>query len=828
MISYLRRHMNAMDIVETSQYVLIKGVDKWGVFKDINLFWETSIVSKYMFLASSSSDLKIPHFFLPDFIYMMRTLHDAKRTYIPKRTYTHVVELLKEKTWIGKAEDGPFVSIINESSIGSQAPFTLKPYQNDFIRHYGLVVPAYRLNGYMLDAGTGSGKTMTSIEWAEALGADKVIVTCPPNVVDSVWAEHLLNKVKVPKRVWLSSKDLPLTLDYDYYVVHFQQLGKFAEFITQHAKSFANSAMILDESHNLNKTASDRSSHVSEIGALPAVVNSLWMSATPITAIGVECIPFLRMADKFFTKDVEERFRRIYSKSARKANEILRNRMNILKYHIPKQDLPDITMTHHEVPVKMPDAKDFVLTAISKHLRDYMLERLAFYEKNRHEYTKTYDDCLEIYKKTLHPNELGGFDLYRNYIDVIRRGYDAKQHRELSMYCNTYERKNIIPRLPDKKKEPFRQSKSVVKYPQLKALGESLGMLGTYRSDCHVKMVDHIDMESLIDSAEKKTVIFTSYLEVVDAVSEKLKGQGYSPLVVNGSNSKNLTAILKQFSEDPDANPLVTTYQSLSTGVPLTQANRTLYLNLPFRDATKVQADGRTARLGQDQPCDYFAFLLDTGNEPNISTRNLDIMTWSADQVRSILGTSNLDIDMLSNESEVEIAIGIEDPVKEDDAENTNLYEGDVMVPPFLFHGSKFKQEELKPGFKHTGEEVNWDKYESNHWLYATSAKDEAILLGIASAAEKEMETNRFRYDLSKRSIRFNTDKPIPITSLNKLEVYVYTIRGNVSDKWIKNINPHNDIKTEWKTEATVSDNIVSVEKINVESYLRGWTVRNS
>lgn len=824
MYSYLRRHFGSMDIIESSTYVYVKGIDKWGVFKDIGLYWETSTLAKYMFMSSGSSDIKLNHFFLPDFIFMMRKLYETKRTYIPKRTYEHLIELLLEKTWLGQAENGPTKSIINESSLGTLSPFPLKDYQIGFNKHYGLVVPAYRLNGYMLDAGTGSGKTMTSIEWAEALGSNKVIVVCPPNVVDSVWKYHLRTLIKHPKRTWLSTESEPLSLDYDYYVVHFNQLSKILDFVKLHQRDFKKSSLILDESHHLNKTTSDRSTHVGELGNIPQITNALWMSATAITAVGVECIPFLRMIDKFFTKDVEEGFKRIFGKNARKANEILLNRMSILKYHIPKQDLPDITTEHHDVLVKMPDAKDFTLPIISKHLRDYMMERSTYYETKKSEYIDTYLKCINLFKGTLQSNELTQFGLYQSYVDTIKAGYDAKTHKELSMFCNQYERKVIIPRLPNNLKEPFRQAKSVVKYPQLKALGEALGLLGKYRVDCHVKMVDHIDFESLIDSAKKKVVIFTSYLEVVATVKAKLENLDYTPIVVDGSNSKNLPALLKEFNENPDANPLITTYQSLSTGVPLTAANRTLYLNYPFRDAVKVQADGRTARLGQDQPCDYFGFLLDTGSEPNISTRNQDIMEWSASQVSSILGTTNLDLDALSTES-IEINLGLD--CMDDKIEPVVSFEREIKLPPFLYHGSRYKQSQLMPGFKRSGIETRWDKYESNHWLYVSSSKDEAVLLGIASAAEKQLETNRFKYDLSKRTINFTADTNVDVKELYNLEVYVYTLAGKESDNWLKNINPVNNIDTEYKTESTITDSIIKVEKVDVRECLRGWTIRN-
>lgn len=837
MISYLRRRMAMLDIISTSQYVLIRGIDKFGLFKDINVYWEVSQITKYMFMTSSSSDVKFQHYFLPDFIYMMRQLEQAKRTYLPKRTYERLIELLLEKTWIGDAEQKPVKSLIDEKTLGSQCPWPLKDYQIGAIKQYGTIVPAYNLRGYLLDAGTGSGKTMIGIEWSESLHASKTIVICPPNIVAPVWGAHLREVIKYPKRTWLSTEGQSLSLDYDYYVVHYQQLDMLLDYVRLHAKDFKNVALIIDESHNLNKVTADRTLNTIDVRTVLGVQNTLFESATAIGAVGLECIPFLRISDPLFTPDVEERYRRIYGKSAKRANEILQNRLGIMKYYIPKQELPNVVESHYDINVKLPDGKDFTLAKISKHLRDFMMERMSFYEANKAKYTATYEECIGLFEATLKPNEMPQYREYKANIAVIRQGFDPSEHKAISQFCNHYERKVISPRLPDKMRHAFRDAKSVVKYPKLKVMGEALGLLGKYRSECHLEMVDHIDMATYIDGAKKKTVIFSSYVDVVEAAAQKLRAEGYMPVVVHGMMGKSIPELLREFNTNPDANPLITTFQSLSTGVPLISANRTLYLNYPFRAIIKTQADGRTSRLGQTENCDYFGFLLDTGNEPNVSTRNLDIMAWSAEQVGSIMGVKNIDLDAYSTESILEdydhdYIPGFEEP---DDAEIITNYsieqellsmESTTHMPPGLFHGSMYKQKELMPGFKRSGQLVKWDVHESNKWLYATSSKQEAILLGIGSAAEKTLDMEQYSYDLNTMKMTIKLPGNVTVNDLSKLEVYVYTISPDVEDGWHKNHNASNKITTEWKTERTIDDNLVKVERVDVAAVLRDWDIR--
>ena len=122
--------------------------------------------------------------------------------------------------------------------------------------------------------------------------------------------------------------------------------------------------------------------------------------------------------------------------------------------------------------------------------------------------------------------------------------------------------------------------------------------------------------------------------------SAVLVNEGYKPLKVYAETNSELVPMVKQYREDPDINPMVTTYASLSTAVPLMMANTLIMLNSPFRHHEQDQAVSRCNRLGQDKQVYVYRFFLDTEGIPNLSTRSEDIFEWSKQQVEQILGVS--------------------------------------------------------------------------------------------------------------------------------------------------------------------------------------------
>lgn len=145
-----------------------------------------------------------------------------------------------------------------------------------------------------------------------------------------------------------------------------------------------------------------------------------------------------------------------------------------------------------------------------------------------------------------------------------------------------------------------------------------------------------------------------------------------------------------------------------------------------------------------------------------------------------------------------------------------------VKPPKTLYHGSKFKTKILKPGFEWSHELQKWDKTENNHFLYLTTNKNSAILLGFASSIEHTYGLSHFK-NYSK-TIEITTDKKISMEKLMNLTVYLYTIHPD-DENIVKNTNAQNNLSTEWKTKDHLKIENNLIEKIDMRTFLKKYKI---
>lgn len=561
---------------------------------------------------------------------------------------------------------------------------------------------------YITDDYIVTHNTVSGCSIALTTNATKVIIVSPMNAIHKVWQKTLQTEFHEPQDPYVY-KDTPNQLQPQkkWHIFHYEALEKAVEL----AKLFRGEkvCIIIDECHNFNEIKSMRTQRLLELGSVSKSEDIIWMSGTPVKALGFETIPLLKSIDPFFNEPTENAFRKMFGKDAKRTLDILAHRLGLVSHTVPKSEFMAEEPIYETIKVKMPHAEKYTLAELAKVMQAFVDERTVYYKDHKAEFQRIYDKCIDIHRATLKsPAEVAAFKEYQNTIQyLIRNGFDTRRDGELAILTNKYEKNVIHPSLPQELRKPFANAKSVIKYVELKIRGECLGRILTKeRIQCHVDMLQHIDFKYMINGVKKKTLIFTNYVAVVNKCAEVLSAQGFKPLKVHAETNAELTSIISRFDKDPAINPLIATYDSLSTAVPLTMANGIIFLNNPWRSYIKDQAIARAWRVGQDSQVYGFDVILDTGSVPNISSRSLDIMQWSKDQVDRIMGTTGASEVSVEHYGMVSSAVAdlneyVEDVLYDETLANDNVVpkpkdepvEDPVRMPtPYLFYSQQARQ----------------------------------------------------------------------------------------------------------------------------------------
>lgn len=640
MFDYARMMIGNINVIEDHDQIRIEGIPGRDYSNDIFKIWRSSKIAGNLFTRIKSSSLAFHKFFAPEIIYTLQTALQQRKTEVNKRVLTKTIDELYLKTWLANTQK-EFPNILDYSKL-DDLMLHLLPHQMEFLNTYNSAIPKYNLNGYLLAAPPGAGKTINGLALMHCLRMDTVIIVSPNNAIYKVWKKTIETEsvFKEPKKCWVSQDKKPFDSNISHYVFHYEALDEALALLDHH--DCGEVGIILDECHNFNEVTSKRTEAFINLCKKSRSNNIVWASGTPIKAIGNEAIPLLRTIDPFFTERAEESFKAIFGKSAQKGLDILQHRMGLITFKVSKD-----VVRQQEKPIVIPVkvkldrnvSERFTLDYIKQEMVDFVLERMIYYKQNMKHYEDEYNRCLNIHQSTLTTKEEeNNFKTYNNYIKIISKDYDPVQHKAEALYCNKYEDEKIIPTLSNQDKHIFRDCKSVVKYVYLKVQGEALGrILGKRRAECNTELVKHAGLENIISDAAKKTVIFSSWVETIKEAEEYLINLGFKPTMVYGGTNKEVSSIVTKFEQNPDINPIIATFQSLSTAVPLTVANTVIMLNQPFRDHEWDQAVSRCDRLGQDTQVYVYEILLDTGTLPNISTRSKDILEWSKAQIELIM-----------------------------------------------------------------------------------------------------------------------------------------------------------------------------------------------
>ncbi|MCG2590763.1 DEAD/DEAH box helicase [Rhodohalobacter sulfatireducens] len=146
---------------------------------------------------------------------------------------------------------------------------------------------------------------------------------------------------------------------------------------------------------------------------------------------------------------------------------------------------------------------------------------------------------------------------------------------------------------------------SIVKLRQFcahpKLLDESIDGDPAFTSTKFLRLMELMDE---IKSNEEKCVVFTSYLNMSDIISDYLSRYfGMKSYQIDGRIPvKERQKIVDAFSEREGASLLVLNPKAAGTGLNITSANHVIHYNLEWNPAVEDQATARVHRLGQRRP----------------------------------------------------------------------------------------------------------------------------------------------------------------------------------------------------------------------------------
>lgn len=601
----------------------------------------------YMYTKRNMLYFETFRFFLPEVKLLLETMIGLKNKYgvhVPRCT-----EALRQINEFEEQESVKLKNKIDLKLIEKTMTFKIASHQEDAINNYLLYKSRLGLRGLLLDADPGTGKTFMSLALITGLKLDRVVIICPLPTVDNVWVKSLSSpgdRVFKDIQPHYNIRDKSINFKNEKFIIsHYEGLEHLDTFLKS-KKYFKGEkvAVIVDESHNFNENKSKR------FQLLTKIINTLdpedvfLLSGTPIKGTFSELLNVFCLLDKNFQGNILTRFTKFYKSAGSPISEWLTERYRKNSVKVKKASLGLEPVITSYVKIKLPTklADKFLLTTIRDNVVEYVKNRMAEIKQNDDKYVKLYSDYLDDgFKKLIDRKEITNKEIntYKDYANFIRKNPDKLAfHNDKLKYCNQIEAKIVSVLETKEERDEFKEVKVIYKYAHLKAQGEALGRIVTgARIECHRELAKAVRYDPIINSTIKKTLIFSNYVGVCEASVKTLKALKYKPLEVFGEHVKNLPATVEKFKTTKQ-NPLVATYQSLGTGVPLIAANVVICLDLPFRQYLYDQAISRVWRLGQDQQVYVYIINLDTGEDPNINTRNVDIIKYFKEEVERLLG----------------------------------------------------------------------------------------------------------------------------------------------------------------------------------------------
>lgn len=618
--------------------ITISGFRVAYFFDDIRRKWGTSRIANHIFTNSGWRFCRFYEFFALEIIYICDELikDRGRNSKLSRNVLQSIKDAVYENSFLVNRELNTTLGF--DFSKLNRFNIRLDEKQLGFLETFNSRVPELGLKGLLLHGDPGVGKTITGLAFHAVSKCDVTVFLVMNASLDNIWKREIdtESRFKEVPKYFISNAPTKLEDDTEIIICHYEYFDKLCE------DSFFKKKKVnlwLDESQHFNRMEAGRTELLVDFCRQKFVKHVVFASGTPFKAMGTEVIPMLYCLDPYFNKYIQQAFTKIYGARGQNANDIIAHRIGGFKYRIEKQNLQLDHPIEYDFEVTFKGDEQYTLEAISAEMRaaaETMIEEL---NKEMPAAITDFNLILDDLEKGFEGDKaaLLQFKDYRFKVDEMHRGFDPFKHREIMPICTEYEKKVILPLLDPKERKHFRYIKGIYKYPTLVIRGRLLGrVLVRRRIDCFSDIALHADYPRWINDAEKKVVMFSNYVDVVKTAAERLADEGFEPVIAIGEEGPT-GPILQRFNTEPNLNPMIATYATLSTAVEIQVANMVIVIDPPVRSYIMEQAVARVWRRGQDTQVHVINTRLNTGNKPNLSTRGIDIMKWSQEMVDTLL-----------------------------------------------------------------------------------------------------------------------------------------------------------------------------------------------
>ena len=632
-------------------YITIKNINFVKFFQRIKEFYAENNFSKiFMKVYTNRSEklwkkgkiskkemtvkyLKFPVFFALEIAMILEDLG----SYYGARDYLKMAKKIRTKTWLQELHR-PVKEVHIDTSRLQNIKFTLKDYQLDFIKMYPTLKNRFHLDGYLLSFDQGLGKTLTAISLAECLNSQQVIIVCPNSLKEN-WSyeikEYFL-KYKDNEKLWKEevfvhgSNKYKFTDRTKYIIVNLEAIPAIYNYVDRNKSSI----LIVDEMHNVRNMTGKRTVELIELKKKMGKTDVLLMSGTPIKALPNEIIPSLMLIDPLFTDDVAKLYNRCFNVDGVGTKNIVNNRFGMVMHRKTKKEvlqLPEKRL--HTLSLRgVKDADKYLISNV-KIDTNAVYQRLYAAEMARSEELRlNYVNIINKYHKAPRSE----YDEYMKYLNHPNADYNEAYMERMEKFIDVY----VLPYIyypPDL--NAFKEARTAYLRMKERATGKALGeIMHPRRKEMFIQLYEGNKNQiiGMIHAATKKTVIFSTLLEVVNHISDDLTKQGIKNVKIVGGSGDRMK-LIQEFKNNDDVEVLIATSQTLSTGVTLTEANQMFFFGTPWRSADYNQCCDRIYRIGQTTDVDIYNVLLNTGSEPNLSTRMNDILNWSDNMFNNMI-----------------------------------------------------------------------------------------------------------------------------------------------------------------------------------------------